>query len=131
MPKFHKALMNIAIYNSHFLCSEKWFSNLLPLMIPFPGRTKLHTHRENAPPPYVFCIFEFVFRYLLASPFGFVYYVLTQKNCWFHLGSIALDSFGELQKIRYTEKSDTLFFTSMNIETLVWNYKLLCPWCHE
>ena len=37
-----------------------------------------HTNRGNAPPPYVFCIFEFIFRYLLASPFGFVYYVLTQ-----------------------------------------------------
>ena len=45
-------------------------------------------HRGNAPPPYVFCIFEFIFRYLLASRFGFAYYVLTQKIIGFILADL-------------------------------------------
>ena len=49
--------------------------------------------------------------------FWFCILYIDPKYCWFHLDSI--DPFGKLQKIRPTEKSDTLFFTSMNIETLV------------
>ena len=69
-----------------------------------------HTHQENAPPPYFFCIFEFIFRYLVASQsFWLSILCIDPKNCWFHLCSIALDPFGKLQKIRPKEKSDTLF----------------------
>ena len=58
-------------------------------------------------------------QFPISQSFWICIYVLTQKNCWFHLGSIALDPFGKLQKIRPTGKSDTLFFTPMNIETFV------------